>query len=67
MTEKQKLIKKMLEMQKKFIAYEQENGLEPGEYFNPPKGHLLENYKEEYDKLATQLVDLAHKEKGSRR
>ncbi|MFC1664722.1 hypothetical protein ACFL17_03735 [Pseudomonadota bacterium] len=67
MSDKQKLIDQMLAMQKKFIAYEQENGLDPADYFNPPSGHQLENYKAEYDKLATQLVDMAHEEQGSKR
>ena len=41
MSEKQEIIKQMLEMQKQFIAYEQQNGVDPGDYFNPAAGHEL--------------------------
>ena len=68
MSEKQELIKKMIEMQKKFIEYEhQHGGVAQADYFTPESGHPLENYKEEYNKLANRLVDLAHQEKGSKR
>ena len=33
MSEKQEMIKKMIEMQKKFIAYEHANGVSQEEYF----------------------------------
>lgn len=67
MNEKQKLIKKMLAMQKKFVEYEHEHGVDPAEYFNTPKGHPLENYRKEYAELAAKVVELAHAEKGSHR
>ena len=35
MSSKQDLIKEMLEMQKKFSAYEQANGVDPQDYFTP--------------------------------
>jgi len=66
-SEKQELIKKMLEMQKEFIAYEHKNGVEPREYWAAEEGHPLGSYKEEYAELATKVVDLAHAEKGSKR
>jgi len=67
MSEKQELIKKMMEMQKKFIAYEQENGVEMEDYFVGEKGHPLHNFRQEYMALANKLVDMAHAEKGSHR
>ncbi len=67
MSEKQELIQKMLEMQKKFIAYEHKDGVNPDDYFAPESGHTLDGFRQEYDKLANQLVDLAHSEKGSSR
>jgi hypothetical protein len=67
MSEKQEMIKKMIEMQKKFIAYEQEHGVSQQEYFAAGEGHLLHNYRQEYSDLAVKLVDMAHAEKGSHR
>ncbi|MFQ5755536.1 MAG: hypothetical protein ACE5H7_05510 [Acidiferrobacterales bacterium] len=67
MSEKQKVIKRMLELQKKFIDYEHNSGLNPADYFDTPLGHPLEDYRKEYDELTRKLVDLAHAEKGSHR
>ena len=67
MSNKQELIAKMMEMQKKFIAYEQENGVDMEDYFVGDEGHPLHNFRQEYMDLANQLVDMAHAEKGSRR
>jgi hypothetical protein len=67
MSEKQEMIKKMIEMQKKFIAYEQKNGVSQEEYFTAGEGHELHNYRQEYNDLAVKLVDIAHAEKGSHR
>ncbi len=67
MSEKQKLIKKLLEMQKKFIEYEHQNGIDPKDYFIPQDGHPLQGYRQEYMDLANQLIDKAHEEKGSSR
>jgi len=65
MGEKQDMIKRMMELQKKFIAYELEHGVKAEEYFAAPEGHPLHGYKDEYRDLALKLVDIAHKEKGS--
>ncbi len=65
MGEKQDVIKRMLELQKKFIAYELEHGVRAEEYFVAPKDHPLHGYNEEYRDLTLKLGDLAHKEKGS--
>jgi len=67
MSEKQEMIKKMIEMQKKFIEYEHANGVSQEEYFAAPEGHVLSNYRQEYGDLAMKLVDMAHTEKGSHR
>ena len=67
MSEKQELIKRMLELQKKFIEFEHEHGVDPHDYYAPPGGHPLDGYRAEYLDLANRVVDMAHAEKGSRR
>jgi hypothetical protein len=67
MSEKQKLIKRMLQLQQKFMQYEHEHAVDPAEYWNPPPGHPLYEYRQEYASLAKKVVDLAHKERGSQR
>lgn len=67
MSEKAELIKKMLEMQKRFMEYERPNGVTQEEYFAPTSGHILDDYREKYAEMAMKVVDLAHADKGSRR
>jgi len=67
MGEKQEIIKKLMEMQKMFIKYEQENGVEMKDYFAAEDGHPLKGFRQEYMDLANKLVDMAHAEKGSHR
>lgn len=67
MSEKQDLIKKMLQMQKMFQDYEHKNGVDPADYFTPSQGHALDGYRQQYAEMASKVVDLAHAEKGSRR
>ncbi|MDH5181765.1 MAG: hypothetical protein OEZ39_10800 [Gammaproteobacteria bacterium] len=69
MSDKQKLIQEMLEMQKKFIEYERANGVEAEDYFTDTAGagHPLHHYRQKYAELATKVIDIAHKEKGSQR
>ena len=67
MSEKQKLIREMLTMQKQFMEREKRGGIEPEEYYSPEEGDDLEGYQSRYDKLANRVVDLAHEEKGSGR
>jgi hypothetical protein len=67
MGEKQDLIKKLLEMQKKFMDYEHKNGVDMEEYFAPEEDHPLYHFRQEYSDLANKLVDMAHAEKGSHR
>jgi hypothetical protein len=65
MSEKQELIKEMLAMQAKFIKFEQTNGINPEDYYNPGAGAELDGYRQKYRDLAMKVVDLAHEEKGS--
>jgi len=67
MSEKQELISKLLEMQKKFIDYEHAHGVEMEDYFAAEEGHELKGFRQEYTALANKLVDMAHAEKGSHR
>ncbi|MFW5453882.1 hypothetical protein [Thioalkalivibrio sulfidiphilus] len=67
MSNKQELIKEMLEMQKMFMEYEHTNGVSPEEYYLAPEGHPLHQYRQKYRDIAMQLVDIAHAEKGSHR
>ncbi len=65
MTEKQQLIRRMLEMQRKFIAYEHQRGITPRQYHDDFRGQELENHRREFDELADRVVNLAHAEIGS--
>lgn len=65
MSSKQEKIQKMLEMQKKFIELEQNGEVTAEGYFSPEEGSDLDGYKEEYSKIAMEVVEEAHKEKGS--
>jgi hypothetical protein len=67
MSEKQDLIKKLLEMQKKFIEIEQTEGVSMEDYFIADEGHPLYHFRQDYMDLANKLVDMAHAEKGSHR
>jgi len=67
MSDKQAKIKKMLELQQKFTAYEQKNGVTAEEYFVTPEGHELSGYREEFHALADELINIAHEEVGSHR
>jgi hypothetical protein len=64
MTERSKLIQKMLKMQREFIKKEQNGEFSAAEYYSD---HGLGDYKKKYDELASKLVDLAHADKGSHR
>jgi hypothetical protein len=65
MSSKQEKIQKMLELQKKFIKLEQSGEITAESYFVPKDGSDLDGYREEYAKLAMEVVEDAHKEKGS--
>ena len=64
---KQEKIRKMIEMQKKFIKKEHKSGVTAEEYFVPEEDSLLKGYREEYMKLAMEVVEDAHEEVGSHR
>ena len=67
MGEKEKLIQKMIAMQKKFIAKQRASGVTSREYFMPEEDEELSGYNEEYEKMAARVIDLAHEETGSSR
>jgi hypothetical protein len=67
MSDKAARIQELIAMQKKFIAYEQENGVNFKDYFTPEAGHPLDGYRQNYMEKAMELVDMAHAEKGSHR
>lgn len=67
MSEKQEIIKQMIEMQRKFIDLEQKGEFSTEEYYDSDGDSELAKYKRAYDELATKLVDMAHAEKGSHR
>jgi hypothetical protein len=67
MSERQAMIKKLLEMQKKFIEYEHQHGVSMEEYFTPSNESPLKGFRQEYMNIAMKLVDTAHAEKGSKR
>ena len=67
MTEKQKIIKEMLEMQRKFIDIERRGEFTARDYYDIDGDNELAKYKSRYNELAIKLVDLAHEEKGSHR
>jgi hypothetical protein len=67
MSEKQEIIKQMLELQRQFIEIEQSGKFSVENYYDTEGDSELAKHKRSYDELATKLVDLAHEEKGSHR
>ncbi len=67
MSTKQEKIQELIAMQKKFIAYEHEHGLDPQDYYAPESGHELDGYKEKYQDMALDVMQTAHDEVGSER
>ena len=67
MSSKQEKIEKLLEMQRKFIELEQQGKVTAESYWAPESGAELDGFKDEYAKLANEVVDEAHAEKGSSR
>ncbi len=65
MPDKKAMIADLIAMQKKFIEYERKHGVEMKDYFAPESGHFLEGFKESFTEKAMELVEVAHKEKGS--
>ena len=54
MSDKTKLIKEMLDIQKKFIKHEHEHdrGVDPQEYFAPESGSDLDGYQDKFRDIA---------------
>lgn len=67
MSDRQTLIKELLQMQKEFIEYEHANGIDMKDYFTPEDGHKLDGFRQAYMDKAMELVDIAHADKGSQR
>ncbi len=67
MSDRKEMIKKMLEMQRKFIEYDHEHGVSMEEYFTPSDDSPLKGFRQEYNELAMKIVDTAHQDKGSHR
>lgn len=67
MSDKAAKIQELIAMQKKFIEYEQKNGVNFKDYFTPEAGHVLDGYRQSYRDKAMELVDIAHEEVGSHR
>ncbi len=67
MSEKQEIIKQMIEMQREFIDLEQKGEFSAEEYYDSDGDSELARYKQAYNDLAIKLVDMAHEEKGSHR
>ena len=67
MSEKQEIIKQMMEMQRRFIELEQNGEFSAEEYYDTDGDSELAKFKRSYDELAIKLVDMAHEEKGSHR
>ncbi len=67
MSDRNTLIKELIEMQKKFIEEEHKNGFNAKNYYTPESGHALDGYRETFNSKAMELVDAAHADKGSKR
>ena len=62
--ERKEIIEKILRIQKEFMELERQKGVtEKDLHVNPSS--VLKEYKEEHEKLANRLVDIAHELKGS--
>lgn len=64
--QKNDLITEMLDMQKQFIKFEQENGISGKDYYYSQDG-LLKDYREKYMEKAMKVVDISHEIVGSSR
>ena len=67
MSDKQQIIQRMMEMQRKFIELERNGDFSAEHYYDTVGENELAQHKREFEALATQLVDMAHEEKGSHR
>ena len=62
--ERKEIIEKILRIQKEFMELERQKGVTEKDLRVNPSG-VLKEYKEEHEKLANRLVDIAHELKGS--
>ncbi len=67
MGEKQRLIEKMIQMQKKFIEQQRRAGVTSQQYYLPDEDGELRGYNEAYEKMSARVVDLAHRENKTSR
>ena len=67
MSEKQEIIKEIMDLQRRFIDLEQHGQFSAEQYYDSDGDSELAKYKRRHEELATRLVDLAHEEKGSKR
>jgi hypothetical protein len=67
MSEKQEIIRQMMELQHRFIELEQSGEFNAAEYYDSDSDTELAKHKRSFEELATRLVDMAHAEKGSHR
>jgi hypothetical protein len=67
MSEKQEIIKQMMDLQHRFIELEQGGEFSTEEYYDSEGDTEVARHKRSFEELSTRLVDLAHAEKGSKR
>ncbi len=67
MSDKQAKIKQLIDMQKKFIDFDHKNGAVPADMYAAGEDHALHNFREDFTKLAMEICDVAHTDKGSSR
>ncbi len=67
MSEKKKLIKELIQMQKKFMTVEKTSGIDFDNYYGARGDDGMAEYQSKYNELANRLVDIAHADKGSKR
>jgi hypothetical protein len=68
MSSKQAKIQELIAMQKKFIEYDREHGVDPQDYYIPKAGDpFLHDYEEKYQDIAMEIMQAAHEEIGSSR
>ena len=62
--ERKTIIARLLKIQKEFMELERKQGVTEKDIHHNPTG-IVKEYVEEHEKLATRLVDIAHKLKRS--
>ncbi len=67
MSDKQEIIKEIMDLQRKFIDIEHKGDFSAEQYYDSEGDSELAAYKRRHEELATKLVDMAHEEKGSKR